>query len=82
MNININIEKTTKLNKVKIALIVAALILLASISYFAVQPAVPQLNASTLNVVTVQQGDIDIMTPVYGQYASRYERLISAPAVS
>lgn len=78
---NINIEHTTKRNKLKITLIVTALILLACIGYFTVQPAMPQLNASTLNVVTVQQGDIDIMTPVYGQYASRYERLISAPAV-
>lgn len=78
---NINIEHTTKLNKLKITLIVAALILLACIGYFTMQPAMPQLNANTLNVVTVQQGDIDIMTPVYGQYASRYERLISAPAL-
>lgn len=78
---NINIEHTTKRNKLKITLIVAALILLACIGYFTVQPTMPQLNVSTLNVVTVQQGDIDIMTPVYGQYASRYERLISAPAV-
>lgn len=78
---NINIEQTRQSNKTKIALFSAAFMLLACIGYFIMQPTMPQLNANTLNVVTVQQGDIDIMTPVYGQYASRYERLISAPAL-
>ena len=78
---NINIEQPRQSNKTKIALFSAAFMLLACIGYFTMQPTMPQLDAHTLNVVTVQQGDIDIMTPVYGQYASRYERLISAPTV-
>ena len=78
---NINIAQTKKINKGRFALIASSLLALAGLSYLAIQPSVPKLNASTLNVITVQQGDIDIMTPVYGQYASRYERLISAPAI-
>ncbi len=76
---NINFEQTQYSSKTKIALFIAALILVSYIAYLTIQPAVPQLSASTLNAVKVQQGDIDIMTPVYGHYSSRYERLISAP---
>lgn len=78
---NIEIKQTKKTNKGKLALVVGALVALAAISYITIKPSMPKLDAHTLNVVTVQQGDIDIMTPVYGQYASRYERLISAPTV-
>ncbi|KPH63129.1 hypothetical protein AMS58_15040 [Pseudoalteromonas porphyrae] len=77
---NINIDQKTKPNTLKVVLIIAALVAVTCIGYFTIKPTTPQLSANTLNVVTVQQGDIDIMTPVYGQYASRYERLISAPA--
>jgi len=77
---NINIDQTTKPNKLKMVLTIATLIVVICIGYFTIKPTIPKLSASTLNIVTVQQGDIDIMTPVYGQYASRYERLISAPA--
>lgn len=77
---NINIDQKTKPNRFKRTLIMAALVVVTFVGYFTIKPTTPQLNADMLNVVTVKQGDIDIMTPVYGQYASRYERLISAPA--
>lgn len=77
---NINIDQKTKPNKLKMMLTIATLLVVICIGYFTIKPTVPKLSASTLNIITVQQGDIDIMTPVYGQYASRYERLISAPA--
>jgi len=77
---NINIDQTTKPNKLKIVLTIATLLVVICIGYFTIKPTLPKLSANTLNMVTVQQGDIDIMTPVYGQYTSRYERLISAPA--
>ncbi|MEL0641557.1 HlyD family efflux transporter periplasmic adaptor subunit [Pseudoalteromonas aliena] len=77
---NINIDQKTKPHKLKMMLTIATLLVVICIGYFTIKPTIPKLSASTLNTVTVQQGDIDIMTPVYGQYASRYERLISAPA--
>ena len=43
------------------------------------KPAMPELESSQLESVTVQQGPLDIKVPVYGQFASRFERLISAP---
>lgn len=39
----------------------------------------PEISRSSLTIATVEQGDIALMAPVFGEFASRYERLISAP---
>ncbi|WP_440055255.1 hypothetical protein ACSLBF_03700 [Pseudoalteromonas sp. T1lg65] len=57
-------------------------ILCAGLLYFSLRPAIPKLDGAELNTVVVQLGDLDIHVPVYGNYASKYERLISAPAAA
>ena len=47
--------------------------------YFLTKHYTPDIPRSSLTIATVQQGDIALMAPVFGEFASRYERLISAP---
>ena len=77
---NIDINPVKKSNKKKIITSLIALGCMASMAYLALRPAIPTLSNDSLHTVIVQQGDIDIMTPVFGQFASRFERLVSAPA--
>lgn len=42
-------------------------------------PAIPAIDESELKFVEVKRGDVDINLGVYGNFASVYERLISAP---
>lgn len=44
------------------------------------QSSVPSVAMSEIGIEQVQQGPLDIHIPVFGRYASRYERLISAPS--
>lgn len=53
--------------------------LITTCVYWLSSTALPKLNSKELESVTVKQGPLDIKIPVYGQFASRYERLISAP---
>ena len=48
--------------------------------YMTINPGMPRLNKADINTVIVKQDDIDIYLPVYGQYISEYERLITAPS--
>lgn len=44
------------------------------------QSAVPNVARNEITTEQVKQGPLDIHIPVFGRYASRYERLISAPS--
>ncbi|MGB0895078.1 MAG: HlyD family secretion protein [Parashewanella sp.] len=53
--------------------------LLAITSFLWLQPDRPSIALSELKTVEVKQADIDVLAPVYGEYVSQYERLVSAP---
>jgi len=57
----------------------AGLMTVALLVFWLNSPSIPTLRTAELETATVQQGPLDIKIPVLGEYASRYERLISAP---
>lgn len=67
-------QKSTSTFRFIVALIIAALVF----CYWLLKPSVPTVATSDLRSEIVQQGTLDIKVPVFGEYASRYERLISA----
>ncbi|MBE0364641.1 hypothetical protein PULV_a2379 [Pseudoalteromonas ulvae UL12] len=77
MHIQLNSPKKHILRNVCLG--IAALLIVIAGSVFSLQLK-PTLALSDLTIVEVEQGDIDIMAPVFGQYASKYEKLISAPS--
>lgn len=46
---------------------------------FTLTPKVPSIDADSLSFVEVKQGPLDIKVPVYGQFQSEFERMVSAP---
>jgi len=78
MQIDLNSNK--RLPKVKFIVTVLVLTMMAILLYLTINPSTPKLSKSDLNTVVVQKGDIDIFIPVYGQYISEYERLITSPS--
>lgn len=59
---------------------ILAIFTAVSIGYIIwVQSAIPHVDGNQIYTEQVQQGPLNIHIPVFGRYASRYERLISAP---
>ncbi|ATC96343.1 HlyD family secretion protein [Pseudoalteromonas tunicata] len=74
------INLTPKHQKRSYWLFALALIAMATACiYFLTKQYTPKIARENLTIATVQQGDIALMAPVFGEFASRYERLISAP---
>lgn len=67
-------------NKRKRIIVITVLIVLAvTLVLLTLVPKLPSVKAETLSFVEVQQGPLDIKVPVYGQFQSEFERLVSAP---
>ncbi|OUL56212.1 hypothetical protein B1199_19060 [Pseudoalteromonas ulvae] len=79
MPVHIQLNSPKKHILRNVCLGIAALLIVIAGSVFSLQLK-PTLALSDLTIVEVEQGDIDIMAPVFGQYASKYEKLISAPS--
>ncbi|MCL1077016.1 biotin/lipoyl-binding protein [Parashewanella spongiae] len=76
----IDLNKPNKFNQIKKVIIGTLLLLISVFSIWQLnQQPIPSISRSQLQTVEVQRGDIDIMAPVYGEYSSLYERLLSAP---
>jgi multidrug efflux pump subunit AcrA (membrane-fusion protein) len=76
----IDLKTSKRSANIKITMTVLVLLLMVILLYLTINPSMPKLNKADLNTVVVQQGDIDIFIPVYGQYISEYERLITSPS--
>jgi HlyD family secretion protein len=75
-----DIQTTTQSpkSKVKLSVIIAFFLVILAFCYWLLKPSLPTVKASDLRSEIVRQGTLDIKVPVFGEYASRYERLISA----
>jgi multidrug efflux pump subunit AcrA (membrane-fusion protein) len=76
----IDLKTSKRSANIKITMTVLVLLLMVILLYLTINPSMPKLNKADLNTVVVQQGDIDIFIPVYGEYISEYERLITSPS--
>ncbi|MBM7072556.1 HlyD family efflux transporter periplasmic adaptor subunit [Shewanella sp. 202IG2-18] len=77
----IEIEDHNKIqNRKKAVLVILISIVIAFSILGIVYNPVPTLDASELKLVEVRQDDIDIMAPVFGEFSSKYERLVNAPS--
>ena len=65
----------------KVFVIIILLITVIFLIYLMVKPWTPLLDEKNLQTIEVLQADIDVTSPVFGQYASQYERLITAPSM-
>ncbi|MBE8166795.1 MAG: HlyD family efflux transporter periplasmic adaptor subunit [Shewanella sp.] len=76
----IDLNQPNKLNQRKKIIIGVLLFMVSGLAIFMLnQQPIPSIARTELKTVEVKQDDIDIMAPVYGEYSSLYERLLSAP---
>lgn len=77
MKIEIKKSKFTMPEK-RIGLILTPIIVVAMSVYW-LRPQAPVLKVEELSAVVVNEGDVDIQISAFGEYVSKYERLVSAP---
>ena len=78
----IDLSDTSQSKTLKKRALVVLILVTAMVVIFALQPKVPTVSSDELQTSTVVEGDLDLNIPVYGEYISRYERLLSAPSSS